>query len=129
MPPGKFNLNKGTVAMIAKRDPLLAHAVDEAADEVRARSGPTATVDTYTTDRHVAGVVVTSAAQARDGAATRAAQQVAAEHAGDVRLRGGIKSRAQWRFLAASDRNALREAAHNSPRYGSLPERSPRRGR
>jgi hypothetical protein len=125
----KFVLNKGTVAMIAKRDPALAKAVDAVADEVRARSGPTATVDTYTTDRHVAGVVVTSVAQARTGAATRAAQSVAAEHAGNVRISGGIKSRAQWRFLAANDRDALRAAAHGSARYSSLPERSPSRAR
>ena len=129
---GKFVLNKRTIGHIAKKDDGLIAAVDDAAAEIAGKAGPTATVDTYTTDLHVAGVTVSGAAQARDGVATRAAQSVAADNAGNAagreRLEGGIKSRAQWRYLAAMDRGALRQYARSSPRYSSLPERVNRDG-
>ena len=69
-----FKLNKGTIALIAKKDVDLKKALKTAADGVagQTRSG-TATVEEYVTDRQVAAVVVRAAAQARDGDATRAA--------------------------------------------------------
>jgi len=122
-PRGKFKLNKGTAKHILQDDDDVAEAVDDAAQEVADRSGPTATVDTYKTDRHVAGVTVAGAAQARDGVATRAAQAVSAENAGNARMRGGLRSRAQWRYLAANDPAAFRQATRASVRYSALPER------
>lgn len=78
---GTFRLNHAAVGEFLKHDPDLAAAVDAAAEKVAARAGPSAVVavDHYTTDRHVAGVVVAAHAQARDGVATRAAQSVVSE--------------------------------------------------
>jgi hypothetical protein len=72
MPAGKFKLNRATVGQIMKTDPALAAAVDGVAADLRGDAGPNATVDTYTTDRHVAGIVVRAIDQARNGALSRA---------------------------------------------------------
>lgn len=124
-PRGKFKLNRRTVAGIAKHDRRLAAAVDDVADEVARRAGPGATVDHYTTDRHVGGVVVPAADQARDGAATRAAQSVAAgaerpPSRGTVR---GFPSRAAWRRAFAVGAANADARARASQSYASLPER------
>lgn len=121
-PRGKFKLNKRTVGMIAKRDPLLARAVDAAAGDIADKSGPTATVDTYTTDRHVAGVVVGATDQAKNGVATKAAQQTVADNAGKP-----FVSRAQWRFGFRNQASQAAGRARRSPSYRSLPERAPKR--
>lgn len=71
--PGTFKLNKRTIASIAKYDPDLKAAVDAAAEAVRAQvQGSRAHVAHYTTDRHVAGILVTKLAQVKHGALTRA---------------------------------------------------------
>lgn len=124
-PRGKFKLNRRTVAIIAKRDRGLSGAVDEVADEVARRAGPGATVDHYTTDRHVGGVVVPAADQARDGTATRAAQSVAAG-AEPPPSRGGVRgfpSRAAWRRAFATGAANADARARASRPYASLPER------
>lgn len=79
-----FKLNRKTVANIAKNDPKLAAAVDDTADDLKSDSGPNATVDHYTTDRHVAGISVPRLDQARDGRLTRAVGR----RGGRVRGRG-----------------------------------------
>lgn len=118
-------MNRRTVGTIAKRDRGLAAAVDDKADEVAHRAGPGATVDHYTTDRHVGGVVVPAADQARDGAATRAAQSVAAgaerpPSRGAVR---GFASRASWRYAFVTGAADADTRARASRPYASLPER------
>jgi hypothetical protein len=128
-PRGKFKLNRRTVRMIAREDPKLTDAVDDVADEVARRVGPSATVDHYTTDRHVGGVVVPAVDQARDGAATRAAQGVAAgskkpPSQGTVRA---FRSRAEWRRAFASGASNASERARVSATYAALPEKA-RRG-
>lgn len=71
--PGTFKLNHATIARIAKYDHGLAAAVDAAAEAVRAEvQGARAHVAHYTTDRHVAGVLVNAVDQAKHGALTRA---------------------------------------------------------
>ncbi|WP_431231527.1 hypothetical protein ACQ856_18365 [Mycolicibacterium psychrotolerans] len=125
MPAGKFTLNRRTVSQIAKHDGKLADAVDDVAAEVAHRSGPGATVDTYTTDRHVGGVIVGAADQARDGVATKAAQSVAAG-ADRPPTRGGVRgfsSRAEWRHEFARGASNADARARASRAYHSLPER------
>lgn len=124
-PRGKFKLNHRTVGGIAKRDRGLAAEVDDKADEVAHRAGPGATVDHYTTDRHVGGVIVPAADQARAGTATRAAQSVAAG-ADRPPTNGGVRgfpSRAAWRRAFATGAANAAARARASRSYASLPER------
>lgn len=74
----KFVLNNATVAAIAKSDPGLIAAVNAAAQKVRAAAASKhrVTVDYYTTDRHVAGVVCRAIDQVKHGALTRAVGRV-----------------------------------------------------
>lgn len=118
-PAGKFVLNKRTVADIAKNDRALGAALVSAAEEMRAEAGPTATIDKYTTDRQVAGIVVGAAEQARDGVATKAAQSVASKSGGKER---GFRSRAQWRWYSLN-RPADAARMRRVQSYASLPER------
>lgn len=128
---GKFVLNKRTGRHILRDDDGVKRQLVDAAEEVADDAGPTASVETYMTDRMVAGVVVGATEQARDGVATKSAQRVVSRQAtGRARaaqakpfLEGAIRSRAQWRFIASHDRGSLRERAGMSPRYSSLPER------
>lgn len=115
--------------MIAREDRPLADAVDDVADEVARRVGPSATVDHYTTDRHVGGVVVPAIDQARDGKLTRAAQGAAAgskkpPSQGPVRA---FRSRAEWRRAFASGASNASARARVSATYAALPEKA-RRG-
>lgn len=123
-PKGKFKLNRKTVAHIAKKDPGLAESVDDVAEKVAKKAGPSATVDRYTTDRHVGGVVVPAVDQARDGKATRAAQAVAsgAKNPPSHGTARGFPSRAAWRrAFAVGAGNAAARAKASRP-YASLPE-------
>lgn len=126
---GKFKMNKRTIGHIMKHDGGLSQAVDDVAADVAADAGPNATVDTYTTDRHVGGVVVPAADQARSGTATRAAQGVASRaerpsSTGSPSSGVGFVSRAQWRRAFAVGLAGADEAARASGSYASLPERS-----
>lgn len=67
-----FVANRAGIGRILKTDPGLIGAVNGAADAMAAQDGRL-TVDTYVTDRFVAAIVVDGAAQAKDGAATKAA--------------------------------------------------------
>lgn len=75
MPQG-FRLNPKTVAKFLKNDEGGKAKIREVAERIRAQAGPEARVEEYTTDRAVAGVVVPADAQAKHGAATRAANAV-----------------------------------------------------
>lgn len=70
--PGKFVMDKAVMGQILKADPLVMAQVDRAAEAVRHEAGPGATVEHYTTDRHVAGIVVRAIDQAKHGALTKA---------------------------------------------------------
>ncbi|OCB44747.1 hypothetical protein A5721_18935 [Mycobacterium vulneris] len=129
-PRGKFKLNRRTVRMIAREDPKLTEAVDDVADEVARRAGPSATVDHYTTDRHVGGVVVPAVDQARNGTLTRAAQGAAAESKKAPPSQGPVRafrSRAEWRRAFASGASNASARARVSATYAALPEKA-RRG-
>jgi hypothetical protein len=69
---GTFVMDTGAIGAIAKGDPGLMAAVDAAAAGVAAGAGPKAKVEYYTTDRHVAGVVVPAIEQAKHGRLTKA---------------------------------------------------------
>lgn len=70
--PGKFVMDKKVMGTFLKSDQLLAAQVDHAAEAVKKEAGPGATVEHYTTDRHVAGIVVRAIDQAKHGALTKA---------------------------------------------------------
>src|SRR6185436_14604808 len=75
-PRGKFKLNRKTVGAILRgADRGLTEAVHDAAEEMKDKAGPGATVEDYKTDRVVSGIVVGAADQARNGTASKAAQQ------------------------------------------------------
>lgn len=126
-PAGKFKLNRKTVRELARGfgpgGPALKAAVHGAAEETLAKAGPNATIDDYRTDRVVSGIVVPADEQARDGVATRAAQQTSAEH----KTRPFV-SRAQWRRGYLVDEAEAHKRAKVSARYSSLPERFRRAG-
>lgn len=117
MAAGKFVLNRRTGRHILRDDGGVKDALDNVAEDVADKAGPTASIDHYKTDRMVAGVVVGRLEQARDGAATRAAQQTVAENAGRP-----FRSRAQWRYFAANRPSEFRARARKSA-YSGLPER------
>jgi hypothetical protein len=121
---GKFKLNRRTVRHIMREDDKLGEALVDVAEEMKDRAGPTATIDEYKTDRQVAGIVVGANEQARDGVATRAAQQTAANRARPFR------SRAEWRHAYATAAANASRRARASRGWASLPERAPggRRG-
>lgn len=120
---GRFYLNRRTIASIAKGgDDGLNEALNDVAQEVAQRAGPSATTDVYQTDRRVVGVVVPASEQARRGSATRAAQSVAA----DPRVAGPrvpFRSQAQWRWTFANMPESARGRARASKRYSQLPRR------
>lgn len=116
---GKFKLNRGTVRHLLRADDGLKAAVHDIAEEMKDKGGESATVDDYVTDRVVSGIVVGAADQARDGVATKAAQQVAGEHAAKP-----FRSRAQWRFNFRAGRPDAAARARASGGYKSLPERA-----
>lgn len=118
---GKFVLNKRTARHILRDDDGVKDALMDVAEDVADKAGPTATIDRYKTDRQVAGVVVGAAEQARDGAATRAAQQTVSENQGRP-----FRSRAQWRFYARNHPSEFRRRARAAA-YSGLPERKARR--
>lgn len=128
-PRGKFKLDRRTVRMIAREDRRLAAAVDEVAEDVARQAGPSATVDHYTTDRHVGGVVVPATDQARDGRLTRAAQRTAARNAalGIESVARPFTSRAAWRRAFANNEQGAARRAAVSASYAALPERARRR--
>lgn len=68
--PG-FRLNRKVVGQMLKSAPVAAETV-AAADKIKGRAGDNATIDEYTTDRAVAGIVVPAIDQARDGKLTKA---------------------------------------------------------
>lgn len=70
-----FQPNRAGIGQILKTDPGIIAAVTTAAEELAARA-PGATVDTYTTDRFVAAIVVDGESQAKDGTATKAAGEL-----------------------------------------------------
>jgi hypothetical protein len=117
---GKFVLNKRTVGHILKHDGGLKAAVHDTAEDAKDRAGPGATVEDYTTDRVVSGIVVGATDQAMNGTATRAAQQTAAA----ARKNRPFTSRAEWRrAFAAGDSNASTRAHASS--WAGLPEKAP----
>lgn len=118
---GKFKLNRRTVRTIMREDNGLEAALEDAAEETLSEAGPNATIDKYRTDRMVAGIVVPADEQARDGTATRAAQQTASRNKARP-----IVSRAQWRYLHRLNRADAKARAAVSPRYASLPARASR---
>jgi len=120
-PRGKFKLNRKTVGAILRgADRGLKEAVHDAAEEMKDKAGPGATVEDYRTDRVVSGIVVGAADQARNGTASKAAQQVAAN-----RKNRPFKSRAEWRrAFAAGDPNASARA-HSTRGWAGLPEKAP----
>lgn len=122
---GKFVMDRRVVGQIAKTDGALAAAVVDAASEVAGEIGPGATIDTYTTDRKVAGVVVPAHRQARDGVATRAAQRVASRPTGTTSpgTPAGFRSQAQWRWYYANRPGMASSMARRSSPYRSLPRR------
>lgn len=74
----KFVLDKAAIGVFAKTDPGLIAAVDALAEKIRhevklPRGARPAFIAHYTTDRHVAGIVVRSIHQAKHGALTKAA--------------------------------------------------------
>lgn len=69
---GKFTLDKAAVGDIMKHDPGLIAAIDAAAAQLLPDAGPNATIDYYTTDRHVAGITVPAIDQAKHGHLTKA---------------------------------------------------------
>lgn len=75
----QFVLDHGVVGGIMKSDPGLCAAVDAAAGSVGRNAGAGASIHYYTTDRHVAGIVVPAIDQAKHGKLTRAAGLAAAE--------------------------------------------------
>lgn len=117
-PRGKFKLNRKTVRHIARSDGGLKDALHDAAERTADNAGPNATIETYTTDRMVAGIVVPADEQARDGVATRAAQQTAS----GAKVRP-LVSRSQWRFEFRRSAADASRRAKVSGRYSSLPER------
>ncbi|ABW88408.1 head-to-tail connector [Mycobacterium phage Evanesce] len=130
-PKGKFVLNRGTVRWAMNNDPHIAGAVDNVAEKVANDAGPNATVEHYRTDRKVSGVVVPAIDQARDGAATRAAQGVAAGARRRPRTGDGVrpfKTRAEWRRAFATGAANASARAAVSRGYAVLPERR-RKGR
>jgi hypothetical protein len=116
---GTFKLNRRTVRTIMREDNGLKAALHDAAEETREGAGPNATIDEYRTDRMVAGIIVPADEQARDGVATRAAQQTASR----ARVRP-FRSRAEWRFQFSRDATAARARARVSGGYSSLPART-----
>jgi hypothetical protein len=79
----KFKLDKAAVGQFAKTDPGLIAAVDKLAEQIRRevklpRGERPAFIAHYTTDRHVAGIVVKAIHQAKHGALTKAAGIVGA---------------------------------------------------
>ncbi len=66
-----FVANRAAIGRILKTDPGIAAALDAVATPLAEKAG--GTVDAYTTDRAVRSVVVDGQAQAKDGAATKAA--------------------------------------------------------
>lgn len=68
--PGKFRLNKRTIAYIAKNDKALGKALDAVADPVAADAG--AKVDEYVTDRQVRSIVGGAEDQAKNGVVSKA---------------------------------------------------------
>ncbi len=69
-----FVRNARAVGRILKTDPGIQAALDAIAEPLAAKAG--GTVDTYTTDRAVRAVMVDGQAQAKDGAATKAAGEM-----------------------------------------------------
>lgn len=67
--PG-FHMDKRAIGRIAKTDPGIKARLDKEATESAQRAG--GHVETYTTDRAVAAVVVGAEDQAANGAATKA---------------------------------------------------------
>ena len=72
-----FVRNKAVVGRILKNDPGIQSALDAIANPMAAKAG--GTVDSYTTDRAVRAVMVDGNAQAKDGAATKAAGELGLE--------------------------------------------------
>lgn len=71
-------LNRRAIAALLKSD-AFAQLANDAAARVAANIGDSAQVETYTTDRGAAAVLVPAEDQARDGALTRAAAAVGLE--------------------------------------------------
>lgn len=67
-----FVANRAGIGVILKTDPGIVAAVTAAAEQMAAQD-PTLALDTYTTDRFVAAVVVDGESQAKHGTATKAA--------------------------------------------------------
>lgn len=69
-----FVRNKAAVGRILKKDPGIQAALDAIANPLADKAG--GTVKSYTTDRAVRTVMVDGEAQAKDGAATKAAGEL-----------------------------------------------------
>lgn len=69
-----FVRNKAVVGRILKQDSGIQAALDAVVAPLAAKAG--GTIDAYTTDRAVRTVMVDGAAQAKDGAATKAAGEL-----------------------------------------------------
>lgn len=72
MTGGKFVMDTAVIGLIMKSDPGLIAAVDAVAESVLKDAGPNAHLHRYTTDRHVAGIMVPAIDQAKDGKLTKA---------------------------------------------------------
>lgn len=107
-----FKRDSAAVAQILKSDPGVGAALDEIAEQMAKRSG--GTVKSYITDRQVRAVVVDAEDQAINGAATKAAGEVA-----------GFSSRREWRKWFRENRPDAHDRAHATRGgYEKLPERS-----
>lgn len=122
MAKAKFKLNKRWGAHVLHNDPGLRARLDEIAEAGATKAG--GHVETYQTDRHVAAIVVGAEDQAKDGVATKAMAEVAAEAR-------PFHSRREWRFaFRAGLDNARARARATRARgksYIGLPESAGRK--